>query len=233
MFKYKKIVNEIREDIIKERFPNKKLPSTKSFAKKYNVSVITIKKALEVLEKEDLITVKHGSGIFISENKAAILRSKYEIKMAGFKLNSRNLNYKNKTVVFKRIKATTFLTDTLAIDPDDEIFEIIRLRIIDEKPIQYEKTYIPVKLYPTLTEKDLVNSLFEFINKNGPQISHSHDLIGCKNSTDIDHYYLEISEPTGLGTLEQIGWLENDVIFQYSYCVFLPKYFSFKFINKV
>ncbi len=233
MFKYQTIIDDIRENILKGTYPTRKLPSTKSLAAEYSVSIITIKKALRELEKEKLINVKHGSGIYIAENKAAVLRSKYEVKMAGFKWNSRNRNYHNKTAVFKKVKATEFLADTLAININDEVFEIIRIRIIDGVNAQYERTYIPVNLYPNLTEDDLIGSLFEFINKNGPQISHTHDLIGCKNSTDIDHYYLNLESTTALGTLEQISWLENDVIFQYSYCTFLPDHFKFKFINQI
>ncbi len=233
MFKYQKIIDDIREDILKGKYPGKKLPSTKEFANIYNVSIITIKKALQELEQEKLITVKHGSGIYISENKAAILRSKYEMKMAGFKWNARNLDYENKVATFKIIKATSFLADTLGLSVNDEVFEIIRLRVVEGINVQYEKTYIPVSLYPNLSTDDLLNSLFEYINAHGPQISHSHDLIGCKNATDIDKYYLNLKDSTALGTLEQIGWLENNVIFQYSYCVFIPEFFRFKFINQV
>jgi len=62
---YKDIKKSIQQGTYK---PGSKLPSEKEFAKKWNVSVITPRKALSMLRDEGLITRQAGRGSFVREN---------------------------------------------------------------------------------------------------------------------------------------------------------------------
>lgn len=65
--KYLKIYDEIRQDIYTGKLrPGDRLPTEAKLAKKYEVSVITSKRALEELEHSGLIYRIQGSGSFIS-----------------------------------------------------------------------------------------------------------------------------------------------------------------------
>ncbi len=88
MFKYEKITNEIRQNIIDGIYDNKRLPSKRELSLHYEVSVITINKVLAILKDEGIITIKHGSGIYINDLNNYLLHSDYESKMHGFKTNS-------------------------------------------------------------------------------------------------------------------------------------------------
>ncbi len=232
MFKYEKITNEIRQNIIDGIYQNNKLPSKKNLANYYNVSIITINKVFTCLKDEGIIEIKHGSGAYITDISNYLLHSEYESRMHGFKMNSKNLTYHNRVKRFKKIKATKFLAQNLNIKTGDMVYEIIRQRIVSDHVSQYEKTYMPVSLFPDLAEKHIMNSLYEYIiNECNLKIDHTHDLVSCKNADKIDKTYLEIDYDTAVGTLEQIGWLNNKVIFQYTYCIFLPEHFKFKHVS--
>lgn len=232
MFKYQKVVKEVRQNIIDGIYKNNRLPSKKELATAFDVSIITINKVLEILKDEELIEIKHGSGIYIKYDFNLLLHSEYQSCMHGFKTKSKNLNYHNILKKFEIIKATVFLANNLKIKPGDLVYEIIRCRVIKGEISQYEKTYLPVAMFPNITEDHLLDSLYEYIiNECNLKIDHTHDIVSCKNANVIDKTYLEIDYDTALGTLEQIGWLDNGEIFQYSYCVYLPKYFQFKHVS--
>ena len=52
----------------------------------------------------------------------------------------------------------------LEIEPGEKVIEILRLRFINDEPIQLVTTYIPFKLCPPLATVDLTDrSLYEFL----------------------------------------------------------------------
>ena len=68
MNKYEIIAIDIKEDMLKGVYkPNKRLPFEKGICEKYNVSKMTVKKALDLLVSEGLIVKRRGSGTFIKD----------------------------------------------------------------------------------------------------------------------------------------------------------------------
>ncbi|MBQ9299813.1 MAG: GntR family transcriptional regulator [Clostridia bacterium] len=63
---YKKIYEQLRTDIVSNRFPEKRLPSEQQLAAQYQVSIITVKHALSMLSEERIIKRTPGVGTFIT-----------------------------------------------------------------------------------------------------------------------------------------------------------------------
>jgi len=69
---YQQIVDGIKSEITRGRLhPGSPLPSFRFLAERLLVSLITVKRAYEELEREGIIFRKQGLGTFISENGAA------------------------------------------------------------------------------------------------------------------------------------------------------------------
>ena len=74
---YQQIYEQISSQIFKgELAPGTMLPSIRTLAKELRISIITIKKALEELEKDNLIYKVAGKGTFVSETTKKDLTSK-------------------------------------------------------------------------------------------------------------------------------------------------------------
>jgi GntR family transcriptional regulator len=74
---YEQIINQIKTAIInKELIPGDPLPSIRALAKDLQISVITTKRAYEVLEGEGLIYSLSGKGFYICEQNTEILKEK-------------------------------------------------------------------------------------------------------------------------------------------------------------
>ncbi len=62
------IVRQIRAKILASELPaGTGLPSIRVFSREYHVSVITVKRAYEILERDGLIHSRRGKGFYISE----------------------------------------------------------------------------------------------------------------------------------------------------------------------
>ena len=65
-YRYQDVYSDIKKSIETNHYrAGKLLPTQEELATKYNVSRVTIKKALNCLEKENLIYTKQGSGTFV------------------------------------------------------------------------------------------------------------------------------------------------------------------------
>ncbi len=66
---YEQIRDAIREEILKEKLKaGEKLPSVRALARELSISILTVKKAYDELEKEGFIVSKQGLGTFVGED---------------------------------------------------------------------------------------------------------------------------------------------------------------------
>ena len=74
---YEQIHLQITSQILEGRLaPNELLPSIRAIARELGTSVITIKKAWELLEADDLIYTRAGKGSFVSAHPLESLTAK-------------------------------------------------------------------------------------------------------------------------------------------------------------
>lgn len=72
---YQQIVDHIRQNIVDGQISTgDPLPSIRSLAKELSVSVITTKKAYEVLEEQGYVKTIAGKGSFVSKQSAALAK---------------------------------------------------------------------------------------------------------------------------------------------------------------
>lgn len=66
---YEQIRDAIREEILKEKLKaGEKLPSVRALARELSISILTVKKAYDELEKEGFIVSKQGLGTFVGDD---------------------------------------------------------------------------------------------------------------------------------------------------------------------
>ena len=68
---YQEVKSKITEDLVRGRFPmGEPLPSEKDFAKELDVSIGTLRKAVDELVAEGIVIRRQGKGTFIAEHDA-------------------------------------------------------------------------------------------------------------------------------------------------------------------
>lgn len=72
---YEQIKNAVKENIIgKTLFPDEQLPSVRQLSGELNVSILTVKKAYDELEKEGFIVVRQGLGTFVAPLNSELIQ---------------------------------------------------------------------------------------------------------------------------------------------------------------
>lgn len=154
-------------EIIKDMINNNELQeghylmSERDICKIQNVSRMTVNKAILNLVNEGVLERRQGKGTFVSYKKQNLT---YE-KMQGFTeiAEGKKLKVKNKILKFKLDKPSNVIKEYLQLKDDSSlVFQIERVRFIDEDPTILEKIYIPEYMCPNLN-KELIdkNSLYK------------------------------------------------------------------------
>jgi GntR family transcriptional regulator len=92
---YEQVYEQIAAQILSgELPPNETLPSIRTVAKELAISIITVKKAWEMLEQSELIYTRPGLGCFVSGDPELKLKDK-KYELASNRLQKDILYYKN------------------------------------------------------------------------------------------------------------------------------------------
>lgn len=75
---YEQVVNAIKENILNGELKNgEQLPSVRELAKELSISILTVKKAYDELEKQGLIKIRQGLGSFVdSDTEELVIEEK-------------------------------------------------------------------------------------------------------------------------------------------------------------
>jgi GntR family transcriptional regulator len=146
--------------------PGDQLPSEERLQAILNVSRLSMREALQLLEEERIIVTKHGSGryvLFLPSNldiDISNLQSVTEL-LTGYQIHTENKLLKVETHAPDRE-----LCELLQLKNDEQVLSIERIRYAGTTPIIYSIDTIPLKFLPAKwSEDDFKGSLFEYIEK--------------------------------------------------------------------
>ena len=142
--KYILIRDDIKKAIINDVYNAENgLPSERELSEIYSVSRITIRKALNELENENVVYTIKGKGAFVRENKI----SQKLGYLASFSddMVSQGLQPSSKILALEVIPATKIIADNLNINYAEEVVMLKRLRLANNEPMAIETAYLPIK----------------------------------------------------------------------------------------
>lgn len=148
---------------------DEKLPSERELCEIHNLSRITVRQALQELERDGYIYKLHGKGTFVSpqtfnQNLVKLYSFTDEMKKIG-KVPS------TEVLSFKEMILDERLSLKMNLPPYQEVFQVIRVRYADDEPLMYETSYLPKNIFTKLTESDLRNRPMYEVFSDDYQIS--------------------------------------------------------------
>lgn len=155
MFKHRVLYNSIQDKIISGAwYEGMLIPSESQLCEMYQVSRITVRRALKELEEQSLVYKIQGKGTFVRASIKDVLEQHFSVGMEN------SVVYE--VLEAKTILATTNISVVLKLPKGTkEVFFLKRLRFRDNVPEAIVNTYYRVELGSALIEKDIhhVNSL--------------------------------------------------------------------------
>ena len=193
---YLQIAQDIKGKIDrKEIAANSRIPTEAELSKAYQVSRITIRKALEILVDEEILVRRQRIGTFVSDKKL----SRNLNHFMGF-TKICELNGKKAGTNFlsaELVRAMPSDVKRLELLEHDKVFRIRRLRYCDDVPVILEENHFP-KEYAYLLAEDLNGSLNEILNRHGVSLVGGSKIIGVCYANREEARLLNIKENDAL-----------------------------------
>ncbi len=160
-WQYKQISEELIQQIESGEFAIKsKLPSEKELCNQYDVSRITVRKALAELEEKGYITRRQGQGSFVKKRDAYA-----DSEVSFIDNNSEDLRRLEHSVYIE-LHEFSILADgeepnirkLMKAKNSDYLYRINQVYISDRKPIIQRETFIIFEDFPMITSAELENA---------------------------------------------------------------------------
>jgi GntR family transcriptional regulator len=196
--------------------PGDQIPGEQDLCTLYGVSRTVVRQALLELELEGTILRRKGKGTFITKPK---ISEGLVQKLTGFyqDMVERGLNPVTRVLQHTVSPSTEKVAHYLGIEPGVKVIEILRLRYINDEPIQLVTTYIPYELCPSLATIDLTDrSLYEYLEKEGGIVlAKGRRYIEAVLSNETEAQLLGIERGAPLLMLDSISFSEDGRAVEY------------------
>ena len=204
-----------------------KLPSERELCDKYNISRATVRQTMAELEQKGYIYRKQGRGTFITipflkQELEGLYSFSEEMKKIG-------KTPTNRVVEFSIIKADDELAGKMQIRAGEEIIQFIRLRLADQEPMMYVRTYLPYASFPMITpaqlesrslyrilEEDYNTLLVEANEKFRPAFPNEDEIKYLKISEKLPCMRIERTTRSQTGIVEYTVGIARGDKFEYS-----------------
>jgi GntR family transcriptional regulator len=151
---YLRIYRELKERISAGSLaPGERLPTQRELAARHGVTVMTVRQALQLLEQEELVVMRHGLGTFVAPQ-----RIRYALgNLRSFAQEVTDQGLEPKTRVLRRelVDPHPHVAELLHIEPGEPAFSIERLRFVGPEPVAYQHSHLQPWLAEALEGVDL------------------------------------------------------------------------------
>jgi len=133
--------------------PNAPMPTEMGLCSRFNVSRVSVRRALEMLERENLIVRKHGVGTFAAPEEAdapsRLTGLMDNLITLGLDTQAKLLSFESPTPL------PSFAAGALGVAPNSPGARIERLRFYQNKPLSLTTIYLPPRVADLLSPEKI------------------------------------------------------------------------------
>lgn len=221
--KYELVANDLIDAIHAGTYkPSEQLPSIEALCDMYEVSKMTIKKSLDVLQADGYITRRRGSGSFVKNVQSPLHNASFETsgQMSGLtaERGARGVKITTEVLDFGVEPPSPEVAHMLALEDDQFVYRITRVRFADDRPHAVEYTHMPIELIPNLRRKNAEGSIYGYIEGDlHLRIASAHRIVRAVLPTKDEQKWMKVGPHEPLLEVEQVAFLDDGTPFEYSF----------------
>ena len=222
---YQQLIDEIKSQITQgDLKEGDKIPTEVELSEIYNVSRITIRKAIGLLVEDEILIKRQGIGTFVAAKKL----NRNMNGFMGFSQSCLAEGRRPGTQLMKADLADPTLNDkeSLNLAENEKVIRIIRLRFIDDYPVMLEENHFPTK-YAFLFGKNLNSSLYQILNEAGIYMSRGVKQFGICYANDLDAESLNVKKGTALLMVKDVSYDKEGIPIHTCKSIINPERYKF------
>lgn len=226
---YEQVAELLRQEIRAYSTPTQvyQLPSENELAERHSITRATVRHALSVLEREGWIYREKGKGSF-----AAVRRVEHEVNAlvsTTEDMQRRGWDLLTRVISVKEILAPPHVARALEIPVHAPVYELCRLRLVNDDTLSLQTTFISVQLCPHLDQNDLTQSLYYlYENRYGLRLWTGQEILRARCVTTLEAELLEVPENTAVMAMERISYAATGVAVEFVKAIWRGDRYDFK-----
>lgn len=225
-YQLKDIIVELIEN--EELQPNDPIPPERELCEYHAVSRMTVNKAIISLVNQGVLYREQGKGTFVAAHKEKYMLS----GLFGLTedMQRRGLTVHTKLISFDKKAVTKKLQSNLKLTDSQPVFEITRLRYVQDEPYALETAYIPVYLCESLSAEMLENhSLYDLLaGTYGLQIEHAYQTIEPVLANEYESNLLEMKKNKLAFLLSRRTYIKGNIPMEVTKAIYRSDRYKFE-----
>ncbi len=151
---YARIEEAIATEVAQGEYrPGDQLPPEDALLQRFQVSRITVRRAIQNLVSRGLLEIRRGLGTFVLSPRIEAELT----KLTGFveDMNAAGRRATARVVSQGVVAASARVAEHLQLAKGAKVMQIKRVRLADGTPISFDETYLPLPLGKRIVQKDL------------------------------------------------------------------------------
>ncbi|MFC3612301.1 GntR family transcriptional regulator [Lutimaribacter marinistellae] len=205
----------LRDEISSGQFPpGAMLPGEKRLAEQFDVSRVTVRRALDSLAADGLIDRRAGSGTRVASTGADQAMSADLTTLIPQLVRMGQHSVRLLSFSYDAPPAT--VAQEMGIGPNERVQIAVRVRSAEGQPFSHLTTYVPEDIASNYSEADLASvPLYQLLERSGVVVESAHQTVSATLASPEVARALEVSTGAGLLSLRRIVRDENGRAVEY------------------
>jgi GntR family transcriptional regulator len=234
--KYVQIYHWFQEQLRAEKLKTgDQIPTETALARQFNVTRMTVRKALHRLVVEGIITRTRGKGSFVAaENNKNFIFSLNTI--SGFFSDIRRSGSQPAFKInrVEIIQADPKIADPLQLSGDLRVIYILRTFFADEEPALIQGTYLPYEPFKTVLEMDLSKGMYPIYRENfNLRLHHADQTFTAVMSNRFETRTFGFDSPQPCIFLEWVLYDDINRPIEVCYCTYRSDKYKFNVVSSL
>jgi GntR family transcriptional regulator len=206
------LVSLIQSDSLQE---GEAIPTEQELTKRFEVSRITVRRAIDELVREGRLVTRQGKGTFVARPK--IQRPMTRMKSFSAATTEGGHQPGSRLLSLRHEKAGSSVASALGIEKEQWIWVVERLRLVDNEPMGLSEVYLNLAPYLTLTPLELEqdSSLWSILQKKGVVLTKSSETIQAISASSPQAELLQIAVGAPLLLIEGTVYTDRSTPIEY------------------
>jgi len=194
-----------------------RVPSQNELSTTLGVSEITVKRALNELQREGYIQRIQGRGSFIAKKHKLELKLEHLYSLTTV-AESFGMVPDRRVLDLKEVKASHSVARHLEIEDGIPVAKLVRLRLVDDIPLAVDTSFLPLRLFPELLMDDHgQGALYDLMRtKYGIEPARVHEFLEPVLINDFESEALQVPVGSAAMLAERIAYSIDDAPIEFN-----------------
>ena len=204
---YQRLRDHLAEQIANNRWrPGEAIPTEAALSAEYQLSTGTVRKAIDALVSEGILERQQGRGTFIR-------RAQFQSSLFRFfrfqTVSGERQVPESRILSIEPVAAPSAVAQALGLPADAPVIRIVRVRLLDVKPVLAEEIWLPRQRFQALLEIDLSREgpllypIYEEVC--GQVVASAEETLTAESVNDVHARLLQVAVDSPVIVIERLA----------------------------